>query len=201
MDFSFIYQYQGLIFDLDGTLTDSMPFHAKAWDQVAREHGFSISKQQIYDLGGSSSHDIARHFKELGNPVGDVDAFVQRKIDVYTANIDKVALFENIANILITAKGKGLKIAIGTGTRIKNATYILKAKKLDQYIDAVVTAEDVSLHKPNPDTFLQAAKRIGLKPQDCLVFEDGILGIEAAKNGNFDCIQVDNDKLVRFIKA
>ena len=128
MDTSFIYRYKGIIFDLDGTLTDSMPFHVRAWQQVAKEHGFGIKDEEIYRLGGSSSKDIAKFFKDRGENVGDIDEFVKRKIYVYTQNIDKVELFPKIADILVQAKKKGLKIAIGTGTRVPNATYILKRK-------------------------------------------------------------------------
>ena len=82
MDTSFIYRYKGIIFDLDGTLTDSMPFHVRAWQQVAKEHGFEIKDEEIYRLGGSSSKDIAKFFKDRGENVGDIDEFVKRKIDV-----------------------------------------------------------------------------------------------------------------------
>ncbi|NLK85113.1 MAG: beta-phosphoglucomutase family hydrolase [Aeromonadales bacterium] len=198
MNLEEIKKYKGLIFDLDGTLTDSMPFHAKAWRQVANEHGFDIDESQIYAMGGASSYDIANFYKDKGNPVGDVNSFVKRKIEIYTANIDKVELFNHIATILKNAKSRGQKIAIGTGTRISNATYILKAKGLDTYIDALVTADDVKEHKPDPATFLEAAKRLNLAPQECVIFEDGQLGIEAARNGSFDCIEVNNDRIVHY---
>lgn len=201
MDTSFIYRYKGIIFDLDGTLTDSMPFHVRAWQQVAKEHGFEIKDEEIYRLGGSSSKDIAKFFKDRGENVGDIDEFVKRKIHVYTQNIDKVELFPKIADILVQAKKKGLKIAIGTGTRVPNATYILKLRGLYDYIDALVTADIVTCHKPHPETFLTAADKLGLKPCDCLVFEDGQLGVEAAKNGGFDCVLVDRDEIVEVIKA
>ena len=83
MQYSKIFNYNGLIFDLDGTLINSMLYHAKAWKQVANEHGFDIDTQDIYAMGGSSSLDIARHYKNLGFPVGDEYAYVQRKITIY----------------------------------------------------------------------------------------------------------------------
>lgn len=173
MNYSEIKNYKGLIFDLDGTLINSMPYHALAWKQVAYEHGFDIDVNDIYAMGGSASRDIAAFYKNKGEPVGDIDEYVKRKIAIFQENIPKIEVFQKIFNELKEAKSLGIRIAIGTGTRTANATRILKEKDLFDYIDALVTADDVTRHKPNPDTFLVAAKRLELEPQDCLVFEDG----------------------------
>lgn len=194
MNYSEIKNYKGLIFDLDGTLINSMPYHALAWKQVAYEHGFDIDVNDIYAMGGSASRDIAAFYKNKGEPVGDIDEYVKRKIAIFQENIPKIEVFQKIFNELKKAKSLGIRIAIGTGTRTANATRILKEKDLFDYIDALVTADDVTRHKPNPDTFLVAAKRLELEPQDCLVFEDGQLGIKAALRGGFDCIEVKDNE-------
>lgn len=198
MNYSEIKNYKGLIFDLDGTLINSMPYHALAWKQVANEHGFDIDINDIYAMGGSASRDIAALYKNKGEPVGDIDEYVKRKIAIFQENIPKIEVFQKIFNELKEAKSLGIKIAIGTGTRTANATRILKEKGLLDYIDALVTADDVTSHKPNPDTFLVAANRLELKPQDCLVFEDGQLGIKAALRGGFDCIEVKDNEMINY---
>lgn len=201
MNYSEIKNYKGLIFDLDGTLINSMPYHALAWKQVANEHGFDIDVNDIYAMGGSASRDIAAFYKNKGEPVGDIDEYVKRKIAIFQENIPKIEVFQKIFNELKEAKHLGIKIAIGTGTRTANATRILKEKGLLDYIDALVTADDVTRHKPNPDTFLVAAKRLDLKPQDCLVFEDGQLGIKAALRGGFDCIEVKDNEMINYFEC
>ena len=201
MNYSEIKNYKGLIFDLDGTLINSMPYHALAWKQVAYEHGFDIDVNDIYAMGGSASRDIATFYKNKGEPVGDIDEYVKRKIAIFQENIPKIEVFQKIFNKLKEAKSLGIKIAIGTGTRTANATRILKEKGLLDYIDALVTADDVTRHKPNPDTFLVAAKRLELNPQDCLVFEDGQLGIKAALRGGFDCIEVKDDEMINYFES
>lgn len=200
MNYSEIKNYKGFIFDLDGTLINSMPYHALAWKQVANEHGFDIDVNDIYAMGGSASRDIAAFYKNKGEPVGDIDEYVKRKIAIFQENIPKIEVFQKIFNELKEAKSLGIKIAIGTGTRTANATRILKEKGLLDYIDALVTADDVTRHKPNPDTFLVAAKRLELKPQDCLVFEDGQLGIKAALRGGFDCIEVKDNEMINYFE-
>ena len=201
MNYSEIKNYKGLIFDLDGTLINSMPYHALAWKQVAYEHGFDIDVNDIYAMGGSASRDIATFYKNKGEPVGDIDEYVKRKIAIFQENIPKIEVFQKIFNKLKEAKSLGIRIAIGTGTRTANATRILKEKDLFDYIDALVTADDVTRHKPNPDTFLVAAKRLELEPQDCLVFEDGQLGIKAALRGGFDCIEVKDNEMINYFES
>lgn len=201
MNYSEIKNYKGLIFDLDGTLINSMPYHALAWKQVAYEHGFDIDVNDIYAMGGSASRDIAAFYKNKGEPVGDIDEYVKRKIAIFQENIPKIDVFQKIFNELKEAKSLGIRIAIGTGTRTANATRILKEKDLFDYIDALVTADDVTRHKPNPDTFLVAAKRLELEPQDCLVFEDGQLGIKAALRGGFDCIEVKDNEMINYFES
>ncbi len=192
--------YKGLIFDLDGTLINSMPWHVQAWITAGREHGFEIDPDIIYQLGGMSSRDIVLHFRDEGNPVGDVDEFVQRKIALYRANIDKVTLFEPIVQILRQAKARGQKCAVGTGTQRFNVDDILRIHQLDHLVDAVVSSDDVKRAKPNPDTFLKAAELMGLAPSDCLVFDDGPVGLKAAAAGNMDCVEVSNGALINFFK-
>lgn len=201
MNYSEIKNYKGLIFDLDGTLINSMPYHALAWKQVAYEHGFDIDVNDIYAMGGSASRDIAAFYKNKGEPVGDIDEYVKRKIAIFQENIPKIEVFQKIFNELKKAKSLGIRIAIGTGTRTANATRILKEKDLFDYIDALVSADDVTRHKPNPDTFLVAAKRLELEPQDCLVFEDGQLGIKAALRGGFDCIEVKDNEMINYFES
>lgn len=201
MNYSEIKNYKGLIFDLDGTLINSMPYHALAWKQVAYEHGFDIDVNDIYAMGGSASRDIAAFYQNKGEPVGDIDEYVKRKIAIFQENIPKIEVFQKIFNELKEAKSLGIRIAIGTGTRTANATRILKEKDLFDYIDALVTADDVTRHKPNPDTFLVAAKRLELEPQDCLVFEDGQLGIKAALRGGFDCIEVKDNEMINYFES
>ena len=201
MNYSEIKNYKGLIFDLDGTLINSMSYHALAWKQVAYEHGFDIDVNDIYAMGGSASRDIAAFYKNKGEPVGDIDEYVKRKIAIFQENIPKIEVFQKIFNELKEAKSLGIRIAIGTGTRTANATRILKEKDLFDYIDALVTADDVTRHKPNPDTFLVAAKRLELEPQDCLVFEDGQLGIKAALRGGFDCIEVKDNEMINYFES
>lgn len=191
--------YKGLIFDLDGTLIDSMPWHVRAWKQVCHEHGFDIDPNIVYQLGGMASRNIAQKFKDEGKNVGSVDAFVQRKIDLYRENLSQIKLFEPVFALMQRAHAAGLKCAIGTGTQRINAEDIVEKLHLTPYVQAIVSSDDVSAHKPNPDTFLKAAELLGLQPEDCLVLDDGPVGLEAARRAKMDCVEVLNGTMVRLI--
>ncbi len=193
MNFSAVDSYKGLIFDLDGTLIDSMPSHILAWQKTASERGFEIRKEDIVKRAGSSSYDIALYYKQQGMNVGDVQTFVDRKIVLYNDSVPNIKVFPKVFSLLKEARSKGLKIAVGTGSRTVNVQKVLSCIALESLIDVIVSADDVQHHKPHPETFLVAAKKMGLKPCECLVFDDAIFGILAAINGGFDCIEVDND--------
>ena len=201
MPFPNLDAYRGLIFDLDGTLINSMPFHAEAWIQAAREHGFEIDTRVIYQMGGVSSRDVVVHFKNQGLPVGDIDEFVKRKVELYRERLSEVETFPRVLDILLEAYGRGVKIAVGSGTQLINARDILRRHHLEDKVAAVVTSEQVSRHKPHPDTFLLCAEKLGLKPADCLVFEDGPLGLEAAGRAGMDCVEVKDGEFVRLLRA
>lgn len=192
-------KYKGFIFDLDGTLIDSMPFHVKAWQQVCQEHGFSIEDSFIYDRGGKSSLNIVRELKALGFDTGDEQAFVKRKVELYRERINDVPLFDEIAQILMQAKQRGAQITIGTGTQRINAVDILEIRKIERYVDFIVSADDVSQHKPHPETYLVASNLMELPAEKCVVFEDGKPGIAAAKAAHMDCVVVDRGQIIDFI--
>ncbi len=198
MDFPSTEQYKGLIFDLDGTLINSMPYHVIAWIKVCKEHGFEIDPKVIYAMGGVTSRDVVMYFKSQGHDVGDIDEFIKRKVELYRENFDKVQFFPKVLDILLKARERGAKIAVGSGTQLKNAVDILAVHGMTDKIDALVTAEMVSEHKPAPQTFLLCAQKMNLAPEQCIVFEDGPLGIKAALNGNMPCIEVKDGEFVKF---
>ena len=190
---------RAVIFDLDGTLINSMPLHVLAWTTVYKERGYAINPQTIYDLGGMSSKDVVLYFNRHGLEINDVDAFVARKVEVYRSHFDKLHTFKPIENILRDGKAKGQLIGIGTGTQRVNVDTILNFLNLDKCVDVSVSANDVTRHKPFPDTFLKAAQLLKLQPCECIVLEDGPLGIKSALDGGFDCIEVENGSFKRGI--
>ena len=199
LDFS---RYQGLIFDLDGTLIDSMPYHVKAWQQAAAEHGYmNLDPQFIYHRGGYSSRNIVLDLQKEGCEVGNVKEFVARKVELYRANLKNVPLFPQVFKVLTDAKERGAQISMGTGTQRINVVDVLELHNISHLIDFIVSADDVTQHKPQPHTYLKAMELMGLTCEQCLVVEDGRPGILAAAAAHMDCLVVDNDQFVQLNKG
>lgn len=187
-------RYQALIFDLDGTLVDSMPLHLAAWCHAAEKFGFTYDADWFYSLGGVPGRKIARMLTEKQQLDLDPDAIAQTKTGHYVRHIEQATPINDTLAVVEQAFGR-LPMAIGTGSPRVNAHRVLDNTGLTHYFDAVITAEDVEHHKPNPDTFLLAAKRLGVAPEKCLVFEDTGIGKQAALAAGMDCCLVENGHL------
>ncbi|TNI30516.1 HAD family hydrolase [Aeromonas veronii] len=181
--------YDALIFDMDGTLVDSMPLHLDAWELTCAEFGIPFERDQLYQYGGIPTRKIIAMLAEQQGLTVDVEAFTRRKIALYMEHIDKVSVFPKMWELVRHYHGK-VKMGIGTGSPRNQAVSILKSTGLDAYISVVVSADDVTNHKPHPDTFLQVAELLGANPANCLVFEDTRIGLEAGKAAGMDTVLV-----------
>jgi len=171
---------KGLIFDMDGTLADSMPIHFMAWKLTAAENGFEYTEKQFLETAGMPTHKIVPVInKELGLNLDPVK-FSQRKDEHFLNNIGDVKLIEPVANI-VREYHNILPMSIGTGGKKEIAKLTLKIMGFEKYFDIIVSAEDVINHKPDPDTFLKCAGLMGIPPELCQVFEDGEMGLIAGK--------------------
>lgn len=169
-----------LIFDLDGTLSNSLPVHVATWNTVGETYGFKFDPQIVYEMTGSPTIEFARRIVEQYKLSADPKEIVQLKRQTFWSSSH---LLEPVDEIISIVKDwhKKLPLAVGTGASRKSTDVQLNKLGIAHYFDVTVTADDVTRHKPNPDTFLKCAELMGVEPASCQVFEDGDLGIEAAK--------------------
>ncbi len=171
---------KGLIFDMDGTLVDSMPLHFKAWSLTAAENGFEYTENQFLKTAGMPTHKIVPVINvEMGLNL-DPEIFSHRKEEHFLRNINDIKLIEPVAEI-VKKFHHILPMSIGTGGKKSIAKLTLEILGFDKYFEVIVTAEDVVNHKPYPDTFLKCAELMNVSPEFCQVFEDGEMGLLAAK--------------------
>jgi beta-phosphoglucomutase family hydrolase len=182
-------KYKGLIFDLDGTLADSMPVHLTAWQETGKKYGFSYSVDDLNNYAGKSGVEIVHLINEKQNVSLAPDIIVQEKETNFLENLHLVKPVKAVLDVFDTYYGK-LPMAVGTGSFRRIALQILANIGIKDKVQHLVSADDVENHKPSPDTFLQCARLINIDPKDCLVFEDAELGFQAANNAFMDVIDV-----------
>jgi HAD superfamily hydrolase (TIGR01509 family) len=186
-------QFAGYIFDLDGTLIDSMPLHYRAWDEALRGFGLdqTLSEDLFYGLGGVPTRRVAALLGEHYGLRLDAREVMHAKEGLYLKELAEVKLIEPVAAIARRVAAEH-PVAIVTGGTPDVALPALVAAGLRSLFEIVITPIDVpeGRGKPEPDMFLLAAERMGVAPKDCLVFEDAEPGIRAARAAGMQVVHV-----------
>ena len=172
------------IFDLDGTLIDSVKVHSKAWSESCESFGYNIPESYFYNLTGTTSKSVGEKLvKDFRIPENVIDDLIQYKSKLYFDNINKIDVFENILEIIKDYKSKNIKVALATGSKRKNVLEILKVKGLNLF-DFVLTGDELEHSKPHPDAFLKCLEHFKYSPKDAVVYEDSVTGFKAAEQAN-----------------
>jgi HAD superfamily hydrolase (TIGR01509 family) len=191
---------EGIIFDLDGTLADNMPLHIRAWAMAGDYFGVKITEADINEFAGAPSFEVITTLNQRYGWTVDVALAVKLKSEYYLSLLDE--LEDNIPTIDLTYEFalhsfNKYPMAIGTGSNRHNALRVINAIKLSATIPYVVSADDVDFPKPHPETFLKCAMLMAIAPENCIVFEDGPMGIEAAFAAGMPVIEIPSYKLLR----
>lgn len=181
---------RGLIFDCDGTLADTMPTHYRAWTAMLGRHGIPFPEPRFYELGGVPTAKIIRILSaETGVPVRDVDAMVRDKEETFLTMLGEVRPVGPVYAIGRDHRHV-LPMAVASGGYRDVVERTLQVIGVEEWFRAVVCAEDTPRHKPEPDVFLEAARRLYVPPEACVVFEDTDIGLEAARRAGMTGVDV-----------
>ena len=183
--------FDGYIFDLDGTLVDTMPLHYIAWRDTFQEFGLNgvLDERLFYSLGGVPATQVAAIFNDHHETDYDPAALRDTKELKFALHLASASLIGPVVDFARqVAKTRPVSVASGGPRDLVLQT--LEVKGLASLFPVVVTANDVVHCKPAPDTFLLAAKRMGVSPAGCLVFEDAEFGIQAAEAASMQWVRV-----------
>lgn len=180
---------EALIFDCDGTLTDSMPVHFVAWRATLQRHGIVFEEDRFYELAGTPTSKIIEMLAEEQGVSVDVAEVTKQKAEGFIESIHLVKSIPQVAEVVREHRGR-MKMAVASGGLRRVVEIQLRQIGMEGWFDAVVTAEDTIRHKPEPDVFLEAARRLEVPAENCLVYEDSDFGLEAARRAGMQRIDI-----------
>lgn len=191
---------KGFIFDLDGVIVDTAHFHFKAWKKTAEELGFNLTEELNEKLKGVSRIDSLKKILDWANVSITQDQFEKltyEKNEDYLTHVRQMTKEDILPGVYVfIEKIKKLGFPTALGSASKNAKHILERVGLLNMFDAIVDGNDVTKAKPDPEVFLNAAQLLGLKPEDCVVFEDSLAGIQAANIANMTSIGIGDSSIL-----
>ena len=182
---------KGLIFDLDGTVANTMQSHFEAWRAAVSPYGIDFTPELFLTLTGMPKAATIIKLNESFGTDMNTDEVGKAKAKVYKELVTKTQEIKVVTDVVRKYHGK-LPMSIGTGSTQIGAQRTLSILGLKHYFNPIITADDVMNFKPAPDTFLKCAELMGVAPKDCIVFEDGILGIQAAESVGMMVVDVND---------
>jgi beta-phosphoglucomutase len=191
METSIDFKAKAFIFDLNGTMIDDMQFHAKAWTGILNDDlNAGLTPEQVkLQMYGKNSELLERvfgknHFtEEQGEEIS-----MKKELSYQADYLPHMKLIDGLHGFLVNAMGEGIKMAIGSAAIPFNIDYILDNLDIRHYFEAIVSADDVEISKPDPETFLKAAELLSVPAKKCIVFEDAPKGVEAARNAGMKVV-------------
>jgi len=184
--------FEAVIFDWDGTLADTRQVIVIAFQKALSEINCKVSDEYIERRIGIGAADTFRDILRSAKMQFDeklIQRLVERKSQLEIELTDRVKLFLGARELLEALHGK-VKMGLASMNNRSVVIHLLKAKDLEKYFDTVLTAESISHSKPNPEIFLKAASKLKASPEKCVVVEDSIFGVKAAKLANMGCVAV-----------
>ncbi|MFL6356455.1 MAG: HAD family hydrolase [Nitrososphaeraceae archaeon] len=193
MVFSIWHFVRGIIFDLDGVLTDSMPAHYKAWEIAFKEvANMNVDERLIYLLEGMRGSELVKTiFEQKGfRNYTLVEKVNSRKNEIFKETISNIESYNETTELVASL---GCSKAVVSGSAKEDVETIIDRSFGKELFDRIITADDIEKGKPDPSSFLVALKKMNLKPSQTMVVENAPLGVQAANSAGIKCIVVLNN--------
>ena len=181
-----------VIFDMDGVIVDNIKFHQKAWILFCKLHGFKLTARQFQEkFNGRLNSEIFESIFGRKLTKKEIKKYVSEKESLYRKAYSKfIKPVPGIMPFLKELEKHGIKTAVATSAPPENVSLILGRIRLRRFFKVILDEASVKKGKPNPEVYLKAGKKLGFKPKECIVFEDALLGIQAAKNAGMKVIGI-----------
>ena len=188
-----MHEIKAFLFDMNGTMINDMPYHIAAWHRILSDLGANISLDKMKDECYGKNHELIERICPGKFAETEKDRMSYEKEKVYQQEFKShLKLIEGLKEFLQAAHEAEIKLAIGSAAIMFNIDFVLDGLDIRKYFDVIVSADDVTKSKPDPETWLTCAGKLQVKPGECLVFEDTPKGAESACRANMDCIIITN---------
>jgi len=184
---------KAVIWDMDGVIADTAPYHFKAWQEVFQRRGVDFTKDDFRRNFGQRNDTIIRN--TLGEQISrsEISAIAREKEETYRRVIGQnIRPLPGAVKLLKSLREHRFKIALASSAPIENIRLVTGSLGIDNYFHSIVTGRDVAEGKPSPQGFLLAAQKLGVEPKNCIVIEDAIAGVAASKRAGMQCVAVTN---------
>lgn len=182
----------GAIFDMDGVLIDSNPFHLQKWIDLLGEHRIDYSPEELpKQILGHRNDTALRHF--FGSRISENDiAQLSEELEERFRRVFKphARPLPGLTSLVIECHGAGIPMAVASSAMGKNVEFVVDALNFRQYFRSMINGDEVSHPKPHPEIYLKTADKLGVKPRDCVAFEDSFVGVDAAKRAGMMCVAI-----------
>ena len=180
-----------IIWDMDGVIVDTAKYHFKSWQLAFKKRGVAFTEKEFTGLFGQRNDAIIRTILKREVTPGEIEEIALDKEETFRSSVKgNVMALPGAVALIKTLNGQGVKMAIASSAPPENIQLLLSSLGILECFQHLVSGKEVSESKPSPLLFLLAAKRLGFPPEHCIVFEDAIAGVAAAKNGGMRCVAV-----------
>jgi HAD superfamily hydrolase (TIGR01509 family) len=186
-----IKKYKALLFDLNGTMIDDMNYHIAAWHRILNELGANLPIEKVKEECYGKNHELLeRIFPGRFSEYEKTSMSFEKEKQYQREFLPQLKLINGLDAFLAVAYNKGFKMAIGSAAITFNIDFVLDNLGIRKYFGSLVSADEVTLSKPHPETYLKCAEQLAISPGDCLVFEDTPKGVTSAANAGMKCVVI-----------
>ena len=184
---------KAVLWDMDGVIVDTAPYHLKAWQEVFRKGGVNFTEEQFRQSFGQRNDTIIRSV--LGEEVSqyEIDSISVEKEENFRLKIrQNLKPLPGVMELMKSLTEHGFKMALASAAPMENVQLLIRGVGIEKRFQSIISGEDVTEGKPSPQVFLLAAEKLGVEPQRCVVIEDAVAGVAAARRAGMHCVAVTN---------
>ena len=184
---------KAVIWDMDGVIADTAPYHLKAWQEVLHKRGVNFTEEDFRHCFGQRNDTIIRN--ALGKEVAqeEINAIAREKEAGFRQKVKQnIKPLPGAIKLIKSLGERGFKLALASSAPIENIQLVIIGLGISDYFHAIITGRDVTEGKPSPQSFLLAAQKLGIEPKNCIVVEDAVAGVSAAKKAGMRCLAITN---------